>query len=449
MGAEQSTLNNALETITRTITGTNKIDSTSSDDLMKKNTDYENIIQILDSIFTDMAFSTYIPSHVKDVTLDIENEGCKQLHGKLKTLFMNIPDDVVERIGETRLNTEKDNTKTTDEKEYTCDKLADFYVTTYLTIQDILRALSPHYIYKEEKRDTMFKSFPVYEEKNKSFADNLLKEDKSIKIADMNPCKKRMLMFHYNSNSDGNTFEFGIRNPFDKTLDVDHLNYGIDALRDLYKDEYNPVTKRFESSSNEIKNMMYLQMKDIDESNIRLGKLISIDMNQDDNNKTDNTILSIREKYNQYVKAVYDIRTHYDSSITSLNKFIMNLIQTINISTPTNPDQMLPESNKKTIRKTMTYEDILTYRKEVIKIIRNLYEKCDELCKKAMNAYDTLYNEIETKTSEYKLNNLNKQIESFMGSTSKLNTYINSKVDKSGDMIRIPSPTNDSNSTTT
>lgn len=450
MGAGQTTLNKAFETLT----GKSNIESTSSDDLMKKNTDYENAIQILDSIFTDMAFSTYIPSHTKEATLNIENEGCKQLHGKLKTLFMNIPDDIVERIEKDRLNpnTDKENTsdKSPEQKEDTCDRLADFYVTTYLTIQDILRALSPHYVYKEEESDTIYKTFPVYEEKNKLFAKDLIEKNKSLNVMDMNPCKRRMLMFHYNSNDEGNTFEFGIRNPFDKRFDIDNLNYGLDALRDLYKDQYNPVTKRFESSTNEMKELMYLQMKDIDETNIKLGKLISIDTTQNENNdKKDETITTIREKYNQYVKSVYDIRTHYDSSIQSLQKFIMNLIQTVRIPDPNNDDQSSTETEKKTIRKTMKYEDILTYRKEVIEIIRNLYDKCDELCMNAMATYDSLYQEIEMKTSEYKLNNLNRQIEEFMTVTSKLGQQSNSKEDKSGDMMRVPKVTDNTGSTTT
>lgn len=442
MGAGQTTLNKAIETIT----GTSKIESITSEDLMKKNTAYENSIQILDSIFTDMAFSTYIPSHANDATLNIENDGCKLLHEKLKTLFMNIPEEVIERIETDRLNpistTDKSNeslNKSSPNKGDTCDRLADFYVTTYLTIQDILRALSPHYVYKEENGDTIYKTFPVYEEKNKSFAEELTNKNKSIDVTDMNPCKRRMLMFHYNSNKEGTTFEFGIRNPFDKRFDIDHLNYGLDALRDLYKDKYNPVTKRFESSTNEMKDLMYLQMKDLDEKNIQFGKLISIDTSIEGNEEKDETITNIREKYNQYVKSVYDIRTHYDSSIKSLHTFIMNLVQTVRIPDPNNPQQSSTETDKKTIRKTMTYEDILVYRKEVTAIIRDLYEKCDELSMNAMATYDSLYQEIEMKTSEYKLNNLNRQIEEFMTVTSNLgkNSTSNSNEDRSGDMMKI------------
>lgn len=456
MGAGQTTLNKAIETIT----GTSKIESITSEDLMKKNTAYENSIQILDSIFTDMAFSTYIPSHANEATLNIENDGCKLLHEKLKTLFMNIPEEVIERIETDRLNpistTDKSNeslNKSHPNKGDTCDRLADFYVTTYLTIQDILRALSPHYVYKEENGDTIYKTFPVYEEKNKSFAEELTNKNKSIDVTDMNPCKRRMLMFHYNSNKEGTTFEFGIRNPFDKRFDIDHLNYGLDALRDLYKDKYNPVTKRFESSTNEMKDLMYLQMKDLDEKNIQFGKLISIDTSIEGNEEKDETITNIREKYNQYVKSVYDIRTHYDSSIKSLHTFIMNLVQTVRIPDPNNPQQSSTETDKKTIRKTMTYEDILVYRKEVTAIIRDLYEKCDELSMNAMATYDSLYQEIEMKTSEYKLNNLNRQIEEFMTVTSNLGkqSTSNSNEDRSGDMmnIRAPEITNDTKSSTT
>lgn len=457
MGAGQTALNKAIETIT----GTSKLDSTTSEDLMKKNTAYDNSIQLLDSIFTEMAFSTYIPSHKKEVTLNMENEGCKLLHGKLKTLFMNIPDDVVERIEGDRLNpnsiTEKsddssDKSHTT--KSETCDHLADFYVTTYLTIQDILRALSPHYVYKEEEGDTIYKTFPIYEENNKSFAEELTNKNKSLDVADMNPCKRRMIMFYYNSNNNGDAFEFGIRNPFDKRLDIDHLNYGLDALRDLYKDKYNPVTKRFESSTNEMKDLMYLQMKDLDEKNIKLGKIISIDTSNDGNDGNDGTIISIREKYNQYVKSVYDIRMHYDSSIKSLHTFIMNLVQTVRIPEPNNPSvsesQSVSETDKKTIRKTMTYKDILIYRKEVTEIIRNLYEKCDELCMNAMAAYDSLYQEIEMKTSEYKINNLNHQIEEFMTVTSNLGKNQSANIkDKSGDLMHVPNFTDDTKITTT
>ena len=71
----------------------------------------------------------------------------------------------------------------------------------------------------------------------------------------------------------------------------------------------------------------------------------------------------------------------------------------------------------------------------------------------AMATYDSLYQEIEMKTSEYKLNNLNRQIEEFMTVTSNLGkqSTSNSNEDRSGDMmnIRAPEITNDTKSSTT
>ena len=414
MGAGQTTLNNVYNTITGA-TANSEINDESSDILHKTNPSYENIIQTLDSIFTDMAFSTYIPRHTrKDSSENIldNNEGCMELHGKLKSLFLNIPDGFIERFDKGRMETEtgqetgqeteKEKEKNVSDKETKCENLAHFYVTTYLTIQDILRALSPHYIYKDDDSDKMFKSFPVYEEENKSYAESLKLKNKSLRITDMNPCKQRMLMFYYKGNNTNNQFEFGIRNPYTKLIDTDDTKYGIKALKDLYKDKYNPVTQTFDEYTEEMSELYYLHMKDISEDDLRLGRLISIEPNENEN--SNDQTMEIRSKYNQYVVAVKNIRQHYDEHIQKLNEIILGMIQKIQVN----------NKKEKTIRKSLTYEEVLTYRKRAKIIIKDLYENCDTLCEKAMNAYDALYETIDGITSDSKMKNLNTQIEEFM-----------------------------------
>lgn len=348
----------------------------------------KNIVEELDKLFMNMVLTTYIPSQDKDT--------CNELKEKIFTLFNNIPKELLQKLAKKKIM-DIDEYKKSDIDTMNvpiCEMFADFYTVLYHTMQDILKVLSPHYVYKKEN-ESLKPVFAIYHDKNRKFLEELKEQKIEGKTIDMNPCKQRLLMYYYNSKKNANTIEFGIRNPHIKHMDIDRKDYGIQALKDLYKDKYNPVTKTFEDSSYDMKELLRLHMKDIQEDNVRLGKTIQVEF---DTNETNETLLDIKEKFNAYVSSVDDIHKHYERHIQLLHTIIKQIV-TIK-DTPT-------------LQEFITYKDILKYRKEVTDIVKTLYETCDELSGIAMNKYDDLYNFIETYTSEFKVQNLNKQIENY------------------------------------
>ena len=360
-----------------------------------------NIIQELDKIFLTLTFETYIPT--KNDDYGSKDEICENIQKTLYSIFKSIPpehiDDII--IEKMKNMDEFKSLYETHQIDTKCRYLSDFYSVLYITIQDILRVVSPHYVYKKNGEKQLH-TFPIYEEKYREYMNKVQislenKNDTVNKVIDMNPCKQRLLMYYFETDSNKKTIQFGIRDPFTRQMDADIKDYGIQALKNLYKDIYNPVTKSFEDSSTKMKELMYLQMQDITENNMRIGKIIEINDITTDNTNNDVKI-KIIEKYNAYVASVHKLHKHYTQHIEKINLIIKKIL---NIQQTT------------TLKKYLSYKDILSYRKDVNRIIIELYDTCDVLSGETMDAYNDLYDYIDESTSELKAERLQKQIEEF------------------------------------